>query len=383
MARTTIRFGIIGAGLMGREFASNVARWAHLLNMDVQPRIVAVCDTAPQALEWFTGNFDLPLVTSDYRALLDSPEVDAIYCALPHHLHAPVYCDIINAGKHLLGEKPFGIDQAANNRILECVRANPKVFVRCSSEIPFFPGCYQIIRAIAEGRFGKIIEVENGFWHSSDLDPNKPINWKRMIEFNGEYGCLGDLGMHVFHVPLRFGWAPRNVRAILSKLVTERPGKDGRLVPCETWDNGVMFCEVKTAGQHFPMTLSTKRIAPGETNTWFLRVMGTGYSAEFNTKWPKTLRSMTYRPGAPQSWDVRDLGYETAYPTITGPIFEFGFSDAILQMWAAFCDELVHGREGMRQPFGCVTPEETAIHHRVLTAALESHKTGQTIALAG
>jgi predicted dehydrogenase len=381
MAKTVIRFGIIGAGLMGREFASAVARWAHLLNMDVQPRIVAVCDTAPQALEWFTSNFDLQLATNDYRALLDCPEVDAVYCALPHHLHEPVYCDIIEAGKHLLGEKPFGIDQAANARILERIRAHPEVLVRCSSEIPFFPGSYQIIRAIGEGRFGHIIEVENGFWHSSDLDPNKPINWKRMIQFNGEYGCLGDLGMHVFHVPLRFGWMPRNVRAILSKIVTQRPDRDGRLVPCETWDNGIMFCEVQTPEQHFPMTLSTKRIAPGETNTWFLRVIGTQYSAEFTTKRPKTLRSMTYRPGSLQSWEVRDLGYESAYPTITGPIFEFGFSDAILQMWAAFCDELAHGRDGMRQPFGCVTPEETAQHHRVLTAALESHRMGRTVGL--
>ncbi|WP_261807696.1 Gfo/Idh/MocA family oxidoreductase [Paenibacillus sp. N3.4] len=37
-------------------------------------------------------------------------EIDAIYCAVPHHLHEQIYIDIIKAGKHLLGEKPFGID---------------------------------------------------------------------------------------------------------------------------------------------------------------------------------------------------------------------------------------------------------------------------------
>ncbi len=380
MAKQIINFGIIGAGLMGREFASACARWAHLLNMDVAPRIVAVCDTNPAALTWFTDNFQLKVVAADYHALLDSPQVDAVYCALPHHLHEQVYCDVIAAGKHLLGEKPFGIDLGANERILAAVRAHPGVFVRCSSEIPFFPGCYRIIRYLHEGRFGRIIEVENGFWHSSDLDPKKPINWKRQIRSCGEYGCLGDLGMHVFHVPLRFGWMPRNVRALLTKVVSERPDRDGKLVPCETWDNGVMACEVEKDGYTFPMFLSTKRIAPGETNTWFIRVMGTELSAEFTTKQPKTLRTMPYRPGEPQSWQVRDLGYESAYPTITGPIFEFGFPDAILQMWAAFCDELVHGPQ-MRQPFGCVTPEETHQHHRVLTAALESQREGQVVNL--
>jgi len=147
-------------------------------------------------------------------------------------------------------------------------------------------------------------------------------------------------------------------------------------------DNALLACEVHTGKQRFPMLLSTKRIAPGESNTWFIRIHGTEFSAEFTTKFPKTLRTMTYRPGAPQSWEVLDLGCLSSYPTITGAIFEFGFPDAILQMWAAFCDELEHGNQ-MQQPFGCVTPEETAMHHRVLTAALgvSSHRTGRTSSL--
>ena len=56
---------------------------------------------------------------------------------------------------------------------------------------------------------GQIIEANTGFLHSSDLDPSKPINWKRMTEFNGEYGVLGDLGLHALHVPYRAGWRPR------------------------------------------------------------------------------------------------------------------------------------------------------------------------------
>jgi hypothetical protein len=83
---------------------------------------------------------------------------------------------------------------------------------------------------------------------------------------------------------------------------------------------------------------------------------------------------MAYEPGREQEWRVADLGYESAYPTITGGIFEFGFSDAVLQMWAAFCDELAHGREGMRQPFHCATPQEAAATHRLFTAALRSQQ---------
>jgi hypothetical protein len=66
---------------------------------------------------------------------------------------------------------------------------------------------------------------------------------------------------------------------------------------------------------------------------------------------------------------------------ITGGIFEFGFSDAILQMWSTFCDELAHGRKGMKQPFYCATPEETALSHRLFTAALASQHDCMTVSL--
>jgi predicted dehydrogenase len=375
MARKKIRFGLIGGGLMGREFASAVGRWQHLTGLDFEPVLTGVCDTKPATLDWFReNNASVTMTTQDYRQLLADPNIDAVYIAVQHNLHQAFYVDAIEAGKHLLAEKPFGIDLPANEAILRAVSSQPQVLVRCSSEFPFFPGVYRIGQWLRERRFGRIIEVEAGFWHSSDLDPNKPINWKRQIVFNGEYGCMGDLGMHVVHMPLRAGWAPINVRALLSKIVKERPGPDGTPAACETWDNAILACEAEQDGEIFPLTLSMKRIAPGHGNTWFLRIYGTALSAEFSTKNPKQLAFLPYTPGGTQEWHVIDAPYQSAYPVITGPIFEFGFSDAILQMWAAFCDELVHGKDGMSQPFTCATPEETAFSHRLFTAGLISHQ---------
>jgi len=381
MSRKIIRFGVIGCGLMGKEFASAAARWCHLTDVNFEPRITAVCDANPAAMQWFQEHVPTVTKTYDhYRDLLADPDVDAVYCAVPHNLHASIYVDIIRAGKHLLGEKPFGIDLQANEAIQAEIDAHPELVVRCSSEFPFFPGAQQIVQWVNEGRFGRIIEVEAGFWHSSDLDPNKPINWKRRIATNGEYGCMGDLGMHVLHLPLRFGWKPSSVRSLLTKIVEERPDGKGGMVPCETWDNSILACDVRHAEGDFPMVLSMKRIAPGHANTWFIRIQGTRFSAEFSTKNPKQVASLPYAPGGQQAWHVIDAPYKSAYSTITGGIFEFGFSDSILQMWAAFCDEVTNGPD-MKQPFRCALPEEAAGSHRVFTAALESQRTGQTIAL--
>ena len=137
----TVRFGIIGCGLMGREFASAAARWSHLPEMDVRPEIAAVCDANPESLRWFTDNFAaIRQATSDYRTLLGNRDVDAVYIALPHHLHREAYCAAISAGKHLMGEKPFGVDKADNDAILACIAEHPEVFAALLVGVPFLPG---------------------------------------------------------------------------------------------------------------------------------------------------------------------------------------------------------------------------------------------------
>src|SRR5215471_20898412 len=160
----TINFGIIGCGLMGRELASAMARWNHLVGLDFKPRIVAACDTDRATLERFGTMVEGAKLHDEYRTVLDDPGVEVVYIAVPHHLHEELYTAALAAGKHLLAEKPFGIDRPACERIMSAVRANPKLLVRCSSEFPFFPGAQRII-ALARD-FGRILEVRCGLLHS-------------------------------------------------------------------------------------------------------------------------------------------------------------------------------------------------------------------------
>ncbi len=369
----TIRFGIIGCGLMGREFASAAARWCHLVEAQARPEIVAICNRSAGVFDWFRQHFpSIRSFTHDYRELLANSDVEAIYMALPHHLHQEVCCAVLAAGKHLMAEKPVGIDLPAHQAIVAEAARHPELLVRCATQWMFYPGAQRIGEAVERGAFGRIIEINAGFLHSSDLDPNKPINWKRMIEFNGEYGVMGDLGLHVCAVPFRAGWIPRNVRAILSDIVPERPDGKGNRVPCRTWDNATLLCDTSdsTTRQTFPMTLKFHRIAPGQKNTWYLEILGTKASARFSTRDANRLEWLDYT-GGEQVWGIKETGYTTAYKTITGPIFEFGFTDAILQMWAAFLHELV-GERPARRFAGCTTLAEATLSHRLFTAALAS-----------
>jgi len=366
----TYAFGIIGCGLMGREFASAAARWCHFTTDVPKPEIIAVCDVNPANTTWFVQHVPtIRQVYADYRDLLADPAIDVVYIAVPHILHEEIFVAAIRAGKHIMGEKPFGMDQAQNAAIMQALAENPQVFARCSSEFPFFPAMQLLIRWIQEERFGRILEIKAGFCHSSDMDVNKTINWKRQAAVNGAYGCLGDLGIHAEHVPFRMGFIPRSVYARLDKFITQRPDGKGGLAACDTWDNGTMICETQGRDGHpFTMYLETKRMAPGQTNTWYFEIYGMKASARFSSAHPNQF-SYTVDWGKEQAWASLDIGYKPMIPVITGPIFEFGFTDAILQMWGAFMLEL----DGQPVTFGCFTPEETVLSHALQTASLESH----------
>lgn len=363
-----VEVGIVGGGLMGRETAVAFQRWTALQDHPVRPRLRAICDVSRDALSWFDRIEGLALRTADYRELLADDRIDVLYLAVPHHLHEQLYLDTIAAGKDFLGEKPFGIDLPAARRIVNAIESQDGLFVRCSSEMPYFPGAQAVINEAGSGSLGHLIEASCSFLHSSDLDRNKAINWKRRAETCGQIGVMGDLGMHALHVPLRLGWRPADVFAVLQDLVPERPdGKGGRL-PCDTIDNATLHCHVNAPEGDFPLSLEMKRIAPGEMNTWRLRVLGMDGGCQFSTAQPKSVRRFRVRDGQ-QIWERVEVGSQSVFPTITGAIFEFGFSDAILQMWAAFLGERAGALDSR---FGCVTPREALVSHEVFDAALRS-----------
>jgi predicted dehydrogenase len=371
VTRRPIGVGIIGGGLMGREIASAFARWRALIDVTIAPKLLGVADISPAALEWFDDG--QTFLTTDYRQLLDRSEVEVVHVAVPHNLHKTIYREVMETGKDLLAEKPFGIDLLAAEEIASTAQST-KRFVRCSSEFPFLPGAQRAIHLVKSGQLGRVLQVVSGFHHSSDLDPTKTANWKRQSATCGEIGVLGDLGMHACHVPLRLGWLPTRLFAQLQKGYSERPDDKGGSAACDTWDNALLHTWVEIGGYEVPMRLEMKRMAPGATNTWFLEVLGTDGGVRFTTAEPKTL--WVFERAKEQFWKRTELGFAVPFKTITGGIFEVGFPDLIQQMWAAF---LMERENALGERFGCATPVEAVQSQRLFDAALQSQTTGETI----
>ncbi len=187
--------------------------------------------------------------------------------------------------------------------------------------MPFFPGALRAHAYAASGALGEILDVRSQFAHSSDIDRAKPINWKRRAETCGEIGVMGDLGMHVAHLPLRLGYRPETVYAMLDNVVAERPGPDGALVPCDTWDNALLACRVPggptSDDRRFSMLWETRRIAPGNMNSWSFEAIGMDGGVRFSTRTPTTLQRFARRDGE-QVWEEVQPGNVSAWPMVSG-----------------------------------------------------------------
>ncbi|MBT5321012.1 MAG: gfo/Idh/MocA family oxidoreductase, partial [Verrucomicrobiales bacterium] len=180
-------------------------------------------------------------------------------------------------------------------------------------------------------------------------------------------GVMGDLGMHTVHIPFRLGWKPQRVFAQLQKGFAQRPDGQGGTAECDTWDNATLNCDVEIDNQTVPMRLQQKRLAPGQTNSWHFEAIGTEGGVRYNTRDANTI--FIYEKEK-DGWTRIDLGHAMAFPVITGGIFEAGFPDLNLQMWAAYAAERA-GKLAAR--FGCATPEEAVQSHELWQAALKSH----------
>lgn len=370
-----INIAVIGGGLMGREITSAFARWCALTDVPFTPVLKAVADLNPDTLSWFKKIPSVTQMVSDYHEILANPEIEVVYVAVPHHLHEKIYTDVLRAGKDLLAEKPFGMDLTAARNISKIIGETGR-FVRCSSELPFYPGGQRAFEIARSGSIGRILEVVSTFQHSSDLDPTKPANWKRQNATCGEGGVLNDLGMHSCHLPLRLGWKPKRLFAQLQKGYPERPDGKGGTATCDTWDNALLHTWADIEGQETPMRLEMKRLQPGATNTWSFEVLGTDGGVRYSTSDTRALH--IFERGKEQFWKRTDLGFSMPFKTVTGGIFEAGFPDVIQQMWAAYLLERA-GQLGDR--FGCATPQEALATHEIFAAALKSHKTSSVVSL--
>lgn len=197
-----IRVGIIGAGGIAGDHCHHIRNYQ-------DAEVVAVADVSAKRRRELKKTFGIARDYARWQDLVADPEIDAVTVALPNALHAPVSIAALNAGKHVLLEKPFALNLAEARRVVATARRKRKVLMVGMNQR--FGQDAQALRAlVARGELGKVYHIKS-YWYRRAGSP-KFGTWFVNKKLSGG-GCLLDIGVHYLDLGLYLAdnWDPVSV----------------------------------------------------------------------------------------------------------------------------------------------------------------------------
>jgi predicted dehydrogenase len=178
-----IRWGVAGPG-------SIAAGFAEAMQQVDGGQIVAVASRSAERAAAFGDKFDIPARYDSYQALADDPDVDIVYVATPHSRHESDTVACLDAGKHVLCEKPFALDATQARHMAEVARRRG-LFLMEAIWSRFLPSYRAMTDILREGRIGEPLLVEADFGFRMPVQPDH-----RLFDRALGGGALLDLGIY-------------------------------------------------------------------------------------------------------------------------------------------------------------------------------------------
>ncbi|MDQ4077604.1 MAG: Gfo/Idh/MocA family oxidoreductase, partial [Chloroflexota bacterium] len=191
----TIGIGVIGMGWMGevhsRSYRAIPDRFA---GSGIQPRLVVCADAVEERARTAQERFGFERYVTDWREVIDDPEVEVVNVAAPNGLHLEINRAAAAAGKHILCEKPVGKEPRETILSAEAAR-EAGVLTAVGYNYRWAPVVQYALQLISEGRLGQITHYHGRFLNGYAKDPNTFFSW-RFEQAHG-LGTLSDLMSHV------------------------------------------------------------------------------------------------------------------------------------------------------------------------------------------
>ncbi|MBA4246671.1 MAG: oxidoreductase [Microbacterium sp.] len=264
---TALRWGILATGHIARSFTRDL--------LDSGFTVSAVGSRAPAAAEAFASEFGIPNPHGSYEQLVADPEVDVIYIATPHPQHVDAALLAIDAGKHVLIEKPLTITRADAHRIAD--RAAERGVVAMEAMwTRFLPHMVHLRALLAAGAIGEVRTVIAD--HTQSL-PTDPAHRLQNPALGG--GALLDLGIYPVSFAVDVLGLPTAIEAHASMTPT---GVDRQTAMILSYDDGrqaVLHCALDTAGSNRAVVLGTTGAIELD-RVWYTPTTLTRYDREWN-----------------------------------------------------------------------------------------------------
>ena len=221
-----LNVGLIGGGFMGK---------AHSLAYAAMPMFFWPAPAMPVRKVLAEANADLAATaakrfgfersTSDWREIIEDPEIQVVDIATPNNLHAEVAIAAAKAGKHIICEKPLARTSEESKAMYEAVK-DAGIVHMVAFNYRRTPAVALAKKYIEEGAIGKILSFRGTYLQDWSADPNSPLSWRFQKSIAGS-GTLGDIATHVIDMARYLAGEITAVSSMMATWIPERPIQSG------------------------------------------------------------------------------------------------------------------------------------------------------------
>ncbi|MDI3417311.1 Gfo/Idh/MocA family protein [Streptomyces luteolus] len=293
--RPRLGVGMIGYAFMGAAHSQGWRTVGRVFDLPLAPELTAICGRDGGAVRAAADRLGWSHAETDWRALLDRDDVQLVDICTPGDSHAEIAIAALEAGKHVLCEKPLANSVEEAEAMAEAAeRAGERgQLAMVGFNYRRVPAMTLARRLIAEGRLGRIRHVRVVYLQDWLVDPEFPLTWRLEREHAGS-GALGDLGAHIVDLAQYVaGEHIIGVSAMTETFVRERPllagasaglaaggGASGTAHGPVTVDDAAVFTARLASGAL--ATFEATRFATGRKNALRLEVNGEKGSLAFD-----------------------------------------------------------------------------------------------------
>jgi predicted dehydrogenase len=278
---------VLGVGMAGYAFmgAAHSQAWRtapHMFDLPLQPAMVAVCGRDAVAVEAAARRMGWAAAETDWRALIARDDVQLVDICTPGDLHAEIAIAALEAGKHVLCEKPLANTLEEASAMAAAASRARERGVRSMIGFNYrrVPAIALAHSLIAGGRLGEIRHVRATYLQDWLVDPAFPLTWRLQRERAGS-GALGDLGAHIVDLAQYLtGSLITGVSGMIHTFISSRPLPSGDSAGEVTVDDAALFTARLASGAL--ASFEATRFATGRKNQLSLEVNGSLGSLVFD-----------------------------------------------------------------------------------------------------
>ncbi|CUU36863.1 MAG: Gfo/Idh/MocA family oxidoreductase [Armatimonadetes bacterium] len=198
------KWGILGTGKIARRFMQ-----AAFYVPEAQ--VVAVGSRSQATADQFGSQFGIPKRYGSYEGVLNDPDVEIVYVATPHNLHAENALAALRAGKHVLCEKPFTVNARQAEQVIAAARQTDR-FVMEGMWTRCFPVMQEVHRRVLAGEIGALRYLQADFGFQPPFDPHS-----RLFSPELAGGALLDVGIYPIALAFWFLGEPQEVVSLATR----------------------------------------------------------------------------------------------------------------------------------------------------------------------